>query len=303
MSRTFFAYSLLFLAALSRSAAARTAVLFGATGEVGNEVLRALLERNAFFTKLVLVGRRRFPAKVTDLLPDPASGRLPEVVTIEVPDIGGVDRHGGLLAAGTADACFIATGAGRPYLLTLAEFHRVEIDMTAAMTRLCGKIGARTVTAFTAVDAPASPDAYAEGELGAGGDGAAPLGWLGMLWHVMAVYGLKERAVVSNAASGAAVRIFQPSNIVTKEIRYGWLDWALFRIQPWIDPYVPARYHSVEAALLGEAMVGDAVGLLAAGGDGPPGGTTRLTYGDFVRIAAAADSESSGPAGETHAEL
>jgi len=76
MFRIILTYGLLLATALSFSTTAvveaKTAVLFGATGAVGNEVLRSIV-RSQFFTKIILVGRTSFPPKVTDLFPQSSS--------------------------------------------------------------------------------------------------------------------------------------------------------------------------------------------------------------------------------------
>eukprot|EP00536_Pseudo-nitzschia_multiseries_P001878 jgi/Psemu1/182214/e_gw1.24.88.1 len=263
---------------------ANTAILFGATGAVGNEVLQAIIRNNSYFTKLVIVGRS-FPPKVTDLLPESTSLQLPQVVKVQLADLGNVDHNSELLALGNADACFIATGSGHPYLYDFGNFHFVEVDMVASMTRLCEKLKVRSLTTFSSIDTVfenAKP--YPKGELETRSDGA-PMGWWTLLAEIQNIMALKEIAVTDNSVTIPFVRIFQPCNIITEEIRYGWLDWAIFKIQPWIDPWIPTKYHSVNVTLLGMAMVRDAIRLLSGTNTDEEYGATRLTYGDFLRIA------------------
>ncbi|VEU39655.1 unnamed protein product [Pseudo-nitzschia multistriata] len=264
-------------------AEAKTALLFGATGAVGNSVLRAILRNNSFFTKIIIVGRR-FPPKVTDLLPA-SRQQLPEVVRVELPDLGNVDQNEELLAMGPADACFIATGSGFPHLYDFRSFHFVEVDMVASMARLCEKLKVQSLTSFSSVDPEEHPTPYTREELESGDDGT-PIGWWGLLTTMVNVMGLKEVALTENSGSIPFVRIFQPCNIITEEIRYGWLDWTIFRIHPWIDPIIPTKYHSVDVVLLGMAMVRDAINLISVSfansdADRNP---KRLTYGDFAEI-------------------
>lgn len=278
MIRSSFAFYGLLCLALASLVEGKTAVLFGATGTVGNEVLRSIFHHESLFTKLVIVGRS-FPSKVTDLL----QATTVEVVRIELQDLGSVDTDEQLLALGTADACFIATGSGHPYLSDLASMHYVEIEMTASMTKLCSKLGVQSLTTFSAADAPENPTPYTKEELDRGSDGT-PLGWFGMIYHIFSIYGLKERAVLSNALPTIPIiRIFQPSTIVTAEIRYGWVDRVLFKIHSWMDPWIPSQHRSVPVGLLGKAMVEDAVAVLSSDATEP--GVTRFTYNDFVRIA------------------
>jgi len=296
MFRFFLAYGLLLAAALSLSTTtavveAKTAVLFGATGAVGNEVLRSIV-RNPFFTKVILVGRR-FPPKVMDLLsPQSSSSQLPEVVKVQLPDLNDIDKNEELLAM-EADACFIAVASGFPHLSDLHDLYSVEVDMAASMTRLCSQMHVQSVTVFSAIDPGKNPEPFTEEEL-VKKDDATPLGWWNMLKHIVRIMGLKENAVTSNSKTIPFVRIFQPSNIITEEIRYGWLDWTIFQIHPLLDPWIPTRYHSVNVTLLGMAMVGDAVRVLSGTTTSTSDddmtardedGATRLTYGDFLRVA------------------
>ena len=267
------------------TAEAKTAILFGATGSVGNEVLRAILRNNSFFTKLIIVGRS-FPPKVTDLLPELTSLRLPEVVKVQLSDLGNIDQNEELLSMEAIDACFIATASGHPYLHDLGNWHFVEVDLTASMTRLCEKLKVRSLTAFSAVDPAETPKYYTKEELKTDRDGT-PMGWWRLLLEMTNIMKLKEIALMDNSKSIQFVRIHQPSNIITEDIRYGWLDWTLFKILPWIDPWIPTKYHSVNATLLGMAMVQDAIRLLSGttGGDDEDDHNGPRTYGDFLRIA------------------
>jgi len=289
-----------FVAALSLSAIAtaqaRTAVLFGATGAVGFDVLRAVLDSSSngsdgqFFTKVVLVGRR-FPPKVMDVLPPQTPDKLPEVVRIELPDLGEADQHEELLAM-QADACFVAVGSAFPHLSDLHDWHAVEVTMAGSMARLCGKLNATSITIFTAVDPEKDPKAYSDQELAKTGN---PIGWWPVLTDTMRMMGMKERAVVANSEGTIPfVRIFQPSNIITKETRYGWFDWTIFKFHGVFDPWLPTKYHSVTTELLANAMVKDAVNILsgttptptetAITDDVDDDGATRFSYGDFLRI-------------------
>lgn len=300
------------------SVRANTAVLFGATGAVGNDVLRSILAANddddrPYFTKLILVGRRAFPPKVEDLLPE-SPADLPEVVRVEIPNLEHVDRNEELMESIAGDgapvACFIAVGAGFPHLSDRRDWHSIEVTMAGSMARLCGKTGSTVITAFTSADSDLDPVPFSAEELTPTG---TPMGWWPLVVGVFRVMGLKEQTMISNARAAAAdaavtaghphIRFFQPSNIITKDIRYGWLDWTLFKIHAVLDPVLPTKFHSVTTEVLAKAMVQDAVDVL----NGRPAdvavpdedGATRFLYGDFVRIA----GERSAGEGTTAADL
>merc|ERR1712232_886787 len=143
-------------------------------------------------------------------------------------------------------------------------------------------------TIFTSVDVETDPKPFADDDFTKTSD---PMGWWNLVMELARVMGLKEKAVVSNSEGRIPfVRIFRPSNIITKETRYGWLDWLLFKFHGVFDPWLPTNFHSVNTELLGRAMVQDAVNVLSgrtttadygAGGDG----AARFTYGEFVHIA------------------
>jgi len=303
-------YSLLLITAVVSlsgisSVRGKTAVLFGATGGVGNDVLRAILnakEKNddyPFFTKLVMVGRRAFPPKVEDLLPQ-SPDELPEIVRVEIPNLEHADEHE-LLTEMETDACFIAVGSGFPMQSDMHDWHSVDVTMAGSMTRLCSKMRATSITMFTSVDADTNPEPFRDEDLIQTG---IPMGWWPVLMGTLRMMGLKELTVISNANATAAkeiphVRIFQPSDIITRELRYGWFDWAVFKFHAVFDPWLPTRYHSVTTELLAKAMVQDAVhllsGLAAAGtttttASTDPDGATRFTYDDFLSIAGEEDT-------------
>jgi len=335
-TRSFPLLAILSLSAIA-VARAKTAVLFGANGSVGIDVLRALVNHHDhFFEKVILVGRR-FPPEVMDVLPSSTSStssqsstKLPEVVFVEVEDLSNVDRldHEELAASTdtteansdvhTADACFVAVGAAMPQLSDFHDWHNVEVTMAGSIARMCGKgkgkLHATSITIFTAIEAESDPTPFADHELVPTGHGdttsntggKTPIGWWPVLVNTVRVMGLKEKSVLSNSnvSSIPFVRIFQPSNIITKELRYGWLDWTLFKFHAIFDEWLPTRYHSVTTELLANAMVQDAVNVLsgnagtniADGSSGDGDGAIRFTYGDFVRIVGE-------DAGVTHGEL
>lgn len=305
---------LLLVASVSLStsvSATNTAVLFGATGAVGNEVLRAILaakdnNQNRFFTKLVLVGRRAFPPSVEDLLPSSPKD-LPAVVRFEVPNLAHADEHEGLVRelTGTvgdddeagAVACFLAVGAGFPQNSDFHDLYFTEVAVAGSIARLCGRTGSNDLTVFTSVDAEADPEPCSSAELAPTG---VPMGWWNVVVENMRIMGMKEQAVISNARATAAtastkppiIRIFEPSSIITEELRYGWTDWTLFKLHAVLDPWIPTKYHSVPIKLLATAMVQDAMDVLTGRALGATGttvddedGVTRFTYSDFVRIA------------------
>jgi len=260
------------LGSLSSTARAKTAVVFGATGNVGNEILRSIVHEPSF-TKLILVGRKEFPPKVTDLLPESL-----EVVEVVHPDLGTIDQHEGL-AEMDADACFVAVGAGFPQNSDVHDWHYIEVTMAKAISKVCGKMNVQSIAVFTSPEGDKARP-YSDEELAKTN---VPMGIMTVFTDTIRMMRLKEEAVIS-ASKGIIpfVRIFQPITIITKEFRYGWLDWSIFKFHAVFDKWLPTDYHSVTVELLGEAMVGDSVNILS--GKTTTKGTTMLKYGDFLTI-------------------
>lgn len=268
----------------------RTALLFGSSGAVGSEVLRALL-RNPFWDEIILVGRKSASTKVTDVLSDEGIDANNPRVTIKIlPDLANVDKDESLLKV-KADACFIATGVSQAQKVSIHEYLSIEVDMTSSIARLCNHIQVRYVSLLSSVDNAEDPKPYTEEELSKYKD-STPLGWMGMLSCFARVKSLQDVGVIAATKDVPFIRLFQPSSIVTKEIRYGWIDWTIFKLSKVFDPILPCKYHSVEVRLLGAAMAEDAVELLSAdkGIEESKVNSTmqqvaRLSYGDYVRIA------------------
>ncbi|CAB9503164.1 Inherit from COG: epimerase dehydratase [Seminavis robusta] len=228
---------------------AHTAILFGASGTVGSEVLRALLANPSFWNEIILVGRR-FPT-----LEDSST----RITKVQVSDLATVDQNKDLLQLEHVDACFNAVGAGYPQKLSLSDWYTVDVGIAASVARLCQQIpGVSYISLLSAVTAETNPKPYTAEEMERYNP-KKPMGWWGLLMQYDRIKGLAEQAVMSTTTSfNGHISLFQPSTIVTETERYGWLDWTLFRVHPLVDPWLPPRYRSVKVQLLGMAMAMDA---------------------------------------------
>lgn len=260
------------IVSLSSMAHAKTAVVFGATGTIGNDILRSIVNE-PYFTKVILVGRKEFPPKVTDLLPETL-----EVTTVIHPDLGTIDQHQEL-AAMDADACFVAAASGHPQSSDMHDWHYIEVVIAESISRACGKMKVQSISVFTAIEGDEAKH-YSKKELEKTNE---PIGWMKLFSDTIRMMRLKEEAVIS-ASEGVIpyIRIFQPSNIITRELRYGWLDWSLFKFHAVFDEWLPTEYHSVTTELLADAMVEDSVNALS--GKTIETGPAFLKYGDFLTI-------------------
>jgi len=277
-----------------KSTHAQTALLFGANGVVGSEVLNAIVG-DTFWEAVILVGRR-FPAKVTDSIAsikndskNTGAANKPEIIKIQLSDLSHVDKNEELLEM-KADACFIIVGLSAPHQTNINYWNSVEVEMVASMARLCNNIKVQYVALLSAGGGvEEDPTPFSKEELDV--DTTVALGWWGMLVKYARIMGLKEKAVTTESKNIPYVRIFQPSTITTEELRYGWVDWTLFRLHKMLDPIIPMQYHSVKVGLLGAVIAGDAVRVLSADhatnrseSSALKTGEARLTYADYLRI-------------------
>lgn len=302
----------LLFVSISHSSDAKTVLLFGSSGAVGSEVLRALINKNNddsqysnnFWDKIILVGRR-FPE--IDLHEDDPQ----KVIKIQMASLENIDEHNAQSELiDEADACIIAVGLGDPMNTNLSFWNSVEIEMVGAMARMCRQqLGARYISLLSSVDAEENPVPLGEEDFLSAGD--SPLGWWKMVMMYARMKGLSELAVINNftplsSLSNSAethsheiqthISVMQPCNIVTETTRYGWFDWFVFLIHPRLDPYLPSKYHSIHVRLLGITMAKDAEDTLQSleeetnENDGKkPSGMKKATvvrrlYDDFVRI-------------------
>ena len=279
IARTLLLAKVLLLVSLSSVVQAKTAVLFGSTGAVGNDVLRSIINESETnedsFTKLILVGRKEFPSKVKDPLRESSL----DVTEVIHPDLATIDQNGEL-ASIAADACLVATGSGFPANSDLHDWFEVEVTMTQSIARVCGSMNVTSISYFTAVSGDEARP-YSEEELQKTN---VPIGWMTVFSDTLRMMRLKEEAIIS-ATKGIIpfVRIFMPSDIITKEIRYGWLDWTIFKLHAIFDDWLlTGEYHSVTTELLGEAIVKDSVNVLS--GKTKASSVEFLKYNDFLKI-------------------
>jgi len=290
----------------------RTALVFGANGVVGSQVLNAILDNtDSFWTKVILVGRR-FPPS---LIPgdsdadkfkddDPSEkehrgGRRPEIVKIQLSDLTDIhEKREDLFGSKeendegeTIDACFIALGVSNPFDYDLKYWHSIEVEMIASITKLCNQIngsgrGVKYIGLLSTIDAEEDPKPFSVQELSGTNDKGKTLGWWGMLKHYYRIKGLQEAAVVEGSKDISFVSLFQSCSIITKESRYGCIDKTIFAFHRLFDPILPKQYHSVKDEMLGKAFVFDAVQVLSGvtSEAREKNKVAKLTYVDFLKI-------------------
>lgn len=213
----------------------RAAVVLGASGSVGNALIKELI-RHGSFKPIVTLVRRSQPDQVAmarvagvelreTLVPamDPAS--LEAATTAVISSLEG----------GVVGLSVLGIGAGTAKL-TIDEHRAVDVHLNAAFARALKASGRASHLAFmSAVGADVNATA--------GGSGAA-----GMPRYAR-VKGESEEAVKQHGP--AVVSIFRPAMIIGSQHT----PWLLEKVLPAFSFVTPAKYKSITVEQIAKAMV------------------------------------------------
>lgn len=195
------------------------AVVLGATGAVGTEVVRALLQSRRF-GRVTTLGRRPFAIP----------GAPSEKLVHHVVDVFDPSAYESLLDGHAAAFCTL--GLGQPSKVTREELYRVDVAASAGFASACKRRGVSHFSLLTAVGAnPKSPSFY------------------------LRCKGEVEEKVRAERFPRAS--FFRPSMIMTPANRYGLVQAVFLAVYPFLDPFLlgPLRpYRSVKVGDLGKAM-------------------------------------------------
>jgi uncharacterized protein YbjT (DUF2867 family) len=198
------------------------AVLLGATGAVGRNVLLETL-RSPAFASVTTLGRR--PVEGVE-----AAGKL----TQHLVDLGVPASYRDRVAGHTTAICTL--GVGQPSKSTPEEVWKVEIDYVMGFAAVCKEAGVRHFSLMTSVGAnPRSRFAYVR------------------------LKGEQEERV--KALGFARTSLFRPSMLLTPENRYGPSQAILLALWPRLHPLLagPLRhYRGIRVEDLGTAMARNA---------------------------------------------
>jgi uncharacterized protein YbjT (DUF2867 family) len=194
------------------------AVVLGATGNVGRQVVKLLLE-DAGVTRVVVVNRRVTAASGDD-------PRLVEVVVNDLSKLAGAVSLAARRAGATVGICTIGIGKGSRKMSD-ADVKRVEIEYPREFARGCKDGGVLSFGLMTA--AGADPKASSK---------------------YLAIMGEKEKAVID--AGFPAVSIFRPSVIFGNSNTPGYLHYLF----PVVERVLPWRFHSIHKDELAKAIAG-----------------------------------------------
>jgi len=210
----------------------RTAILLGASGSVGKDLL-AELERNTAFDRIIVLARKALeqqhgPQVVVRLVPKMAPNELEQAV---------VDA----LRTSNAEAIgfsVLGVGAGTAKL-SLEEHRAVDVELNAAFARglkASGKV--RHLLLMSAIGADANASTR-------GGAAGTP--------RYSRVKGEAEAAVKAQGPS--VVSIFRPAMILGSKHTPG----VLAAIIPLFKALTPARFRSIRTTEIAQAMVAAAL--------------------------------------------
>jgi uncharacterized protein YbjT (DUF2867 family) len=213
----------------------KAAVVLGASGSVGNALIRELI-RNGSFKPIVTLVRRSQPEQV-----EMARGAGLELDETLVPamDPAGLEaattRAAGSLEGDVVGLSVLGVGAGTGKL-TLEQHRAVDVQLNAAFARGLKASGRVKHLAFMSA-AGADPSAAATGS------GAA-----GMARYAR-VKGEAEEAVKEGGP--AVVSIFRPAMIIGSRHT----PWLLEKVLPVFGFVTPTKYRSITVEQIARAMI------------------------------------------------
>jgi uncharacterized protein YbjT (DUF2867 family) len=212
----------------------RTAFVLGASGSVGDALMRALIACRAF--RLVSVGRRSQPVQLAAAKAAGVELREILVPTMTPEHLEGAVRDAAAVCEGDiVGLSVLGVGAGTARL-TIDEHRAVDVALNAAFARGLAASGHSTHFALmSAVGADASASA--------GGSGAAGTS------RYNRVKGEAEAAVLASGIP--VVSIFRPSMIIGSQHT----PWVLETLLPLLSFITPSKYRSIRAEQIATAMV------------------------------------------------
>lgn len=213
----------------------RAAVVFGASGSVGNALIKELI-RSGAFNPIVTLARRSQPAQVA--MARDAGVELREVLAPAMDPAGlsaAVEAAVRPLEGEVVGFSVLGVGAGTAKL-TPDEHRAVDVQLNAAFAR--GLKASQRVKHLAFMSAVGADPTAAET-----GSGAA-----GMARYAR-VKGEAEEAV--KASGLPVVSVFRPAMIIGSRHT----PWALEKLLPVFSFLTPARYRSITVEQIAKAMI------------------------------------------------
>jgi len=201
-----------------------SAVVMGATGAVGTEVVRSLLGSKTV-EKVSTVGRRK--------IADAPLSSYSQLQQYNV-DVFDVSSYESLLAGHQAAICTL--GVGQPSKMDAKEVHRIDVECVVQFAAACKRQGVRHFSLMTAVDANISS-------------------------KIKYIRNKGEVEKLVKEIGFERTSFFRPSLLVTPENRYDWKQGLILKSFPKIDGLLIGslkRYRSIRVSELGMAIARNA---------------------------------------------
>lgn len=194
------------------------AIIIGASGAVGSNVLNGLLQ-SELCESVISLNRRNLD--LNKLKWNTSKFRQ------EIVDFNNLANNQNLFQG--IDSAFCTLGVGEPSKVSKEEFWKVDVEYATSFARLCAESGVKYFSLLSAVDANHDSKMY-----------------------YLKAKGILQERIINIGFKG--VFLFQPSLLVTDKDRYGILQKITQITFPIFTPLLPAKYHQIHVRDLGLAM-------------------------------------------------
>jgi nucleoside-diphosphate-sugar epimerase len=215
---------------------AYSAVVLGASGNVGRQVVKQLLTTQQF-GRVLLLNRKQIEDFPEAIQQDP---RLEQsIVNMDMLYEDSLKLLSGF------DAAFVTLGAGAPSKVSAEELLRVDCTLPTEFCKAAKETGVRHVSLLTSTGSNYKPDAnFKNPSTIAGGS------------YYLHVKGLVEKNISEMGFESAA--FYRPATLIGNTNTPGFFNW----LAPKLDWALPHRFQSITIENLGKSIVTGALDAL-----------------------------------------
>lgn len=207
------------------------AVVIGATGAVGSNIVRELLQ-SPRCTNITTIVRRD-----TDMFKDnPNASKIHQIIQKDLGNLEPVVEE----SIRGHEIAFCALGVGEPTKVSREEFHRVDVEFTSHFAQVCKKAGVKHISLLGSVGAD-----------------------INSMFYFLRFKAEAEKGMTDPGFD--RVSLFRPALLATDYNRYGIKDFFSQNFLRRIDWIFPANYGHVKVTDLAKAMRINAENHLDAG--------------------------------------
>ncbi len=211
------------------------AAVLGATGVVGSELVKSLVESTQC-REIKTFGRRKSEKLEHSKI-------IQHVIEMDVKKIEAQT----LEALKGCEVAFITMGVGQPSKSNPEEMYKIDVEIPAAFARSAKKAGVKHISLLSSVGVKHGSKLFAEGPPD---DKNASTRAGGELYH-----NIKSQIQDALCSEGfEKTSIFQPSMLVTEKARFGLWEAVAHWLSPKLHWIMPTKYHEVRVSDLGRAM-------------------------------------------------